>query len=164
MWFPTMWYVHRRSQSHCLSLEYSMSVKLLTEHHVEFLSIKEGCTDSFESALVILPHCWKPRVTAHMTDSFSVYTFRTSEIIILYICLSETILSWERSGSVVECLTRDRGAGDSSLTSFTALWPWARHSHPGLVLVQPRKTRPYITGRSLMERKESNQTNKTILS
>ena len=29
-----------------------------------------------------------------------------------------------------------------------------------LVLVQPRKTRPYITGRLLEERKESNQTNK----
>ena len=30
-----------------------------------------------------------------------------------------------------------------------------------LVLVQPRKTRPYITERLLMGRKESNQTNKT---
>ena len=29
-----------------------------------------------------------------------------------------------------------------------------------LVLVQPRKTRPYITERLLMGRKESNQTNK----
>ena len=27
-------------QSLCLSLEYSMSVKLLTEHHLEFLSLK----------------------------------------------------------------------------------------------------------------------------
>ena len=27
-----------------------------------------------------------------------------------------------RSGSVVECLTRDRGAAGSSLTSVTALW------------------------------------------
>ena len=31
---------------------------------------------------------------------------------------------------------------------------------PSLVLVQPRKTRPYITERLLMGRKESNQTNK----
>ena len=29
----------------------------------------------------------------------------------------------ERSGSVVECLTRDRGATGSSLTSITALCP-----------------------------------------
>ena len=28
----------------------------------------------------------------------------------------------ERSGSVVECLTRDQGAGGSSLTGVTALW------------------------------------------
>ena len=28
----------------CLSLEYSMSVKLLTEHHLEFLSLKIDCT------------------------------------------------------------------------------------------------------------------------
>ena len=30
--------------------------------------------------------------------------------------------SRERSGSVVECLTRDRRAADSSLTGVTALW------------------------------------------
>ena len=28
----------------CLSLEYSRSVKLLTEHHLQFLSLKGGCT------------------------------------------------------------------------------------------------------------------------
>ena len=30
--------------------------------------------------------------------------------------------SRERSGSVVECLTRDRGAAGSSLAGVTALW------------------------------------------
>ena len=67
----------------------------------------------------------------------------------------------ERSGSVVECLTRDRGVAGSSLTSVTALCPWARHINPSLVLVQPRKTRPYITERLLMGRKESNQIKST---
>ena len=43
-----------------------MSVKLLTEHNVEFLNIKRGCTGSSESTLVKMPHCWKSRVTAHM--------------------------------------------------------------------------------------------------
>ena len=33
--------------------------------------------------------------------------------------------------------------------------------NPSLVMVQPRKTNPYITERLLMGRKESNQTNKT---
>ena len=31
-------------------------------------------------------------------------------------------LNRERSGSVVECLTRDQEAGGSSLTGVTALW------------------------------------------
>ena len=32
-------------------------------------------------------------------------------------------LRWERSGSVVECLTRDRRAAGSSLTGVTVLCP-----------------------------------------
>ena len=43
-----------------------MIVKLLTEHHVEFLSSKGGCTDSSESTLVKMPLCWKSEVTAHI--------------------------------------------------------------------------------------------------
>ena len=36
-----------------------MIVKLLTEHHLEVLRLKGGCTSSSESTLVIMPHCWK---------------------------------------------------------------------------------------------------------
>ena len=43
-----------------------MSVKLLTEHHLKFLSLKGGCTGSSESTLVKMPHCWKSHATAHM--------------------------------------------------------------------------------------------------
>ena len=53
-------------QSHCLSLEYSLSAKLLTEHHLEFLSLAEGCRGSSESIRVKMPHCWKSHVMAHM--------------------------------------------------------------------------------------------------
>ena len=35
--------------------------------------------------------------------------------------------------AVVECLTWDKRAGGSSLTSVTALCPWARHINPSLV-------------------------------
>ena len=42
-----------------------MSVQLLTEHHLEFLSLKVGCTGSNESTQVKMPHCWKSHVTAH---------------------------------------------------------------------------------------------------
>ena len=43
-----------------------MSVKLLTEHHLEFLSLKGDCTGSFESILAKMPHCWKSHVAAHI--------------------------------------------------------------------------------------------------
>ena len=46
------------------TLEYSMSVKLLTEHYLEFLSLKGGYTGSSESTLVKMPHCWKSCVVA----------------------------------------------------------------------------------------------------
>ena len=43
-----------------------MSVKLLTEHDLEFLSLKGGCTGSSESTFVKMPHCWKSHVKAHI--------------------------------------------------------------------------------------------------
>ena len=65
--------------------------------------------------------------------------------------------------SVVERLTRDRRAAGLSLTGVTALSLWARHINPSFVLVQPRKTRPYITERLLMGCKESNKTNQQFV-
>ena len=58
----------------------------------------------------------------------------------------------ERSGSVVECLARDREVAGSSLTGVTALWSLSKTHLPSLVLVQPRKTRPCLTERLLMGR------------
>ena len=46
-----------------------MSVKLLTEHYLEFLSLKGGCSGSSESTLVKMPHCWKSHVVAHNVSS-----------------------------------------------------------------------------------------------
>ena len=43
-----------------------MIVKLLTEHHLEFLSLKGGYTGSSESILVKMPHCWKLHVAAQL--------------------------------------------------------------------------------------------------
>ena len=43
-----------------------MNVKLLTEHHFEFLSLTGGCKGSPESTLVKIPHCWKSRVAADL--------------------------------------------------------------------------------------------------
>ena len=58
------------------------------------------------------------------------------------------------SGRVLD--SRPRAAG-SSLTGVTALWSLSK-TH--LSLVQPRKTRPCLTERVLIGRKESNRTNK----
>ena len=41
-----------------------MTVKLLTEHHFEFLHLKGGRTGSSESTIVKIPRCWKSHVTA----------------------------------------------------------------------------------------------------
>ena len=43
-----------------------MSVKLLTEHYLEFLSLKGDCTCSCESTLVKMPHCWESHVAAQL--------------------------------------------------------------------------------------------------
>ena len=94
-------------------------------------------------------------------------------VTLIYTCIRTKILcagpfitqnGWECSGSVLECLPPDRGVTGLSLTGVTALncGPWARHIYPSLVMVQPRKTRPCLTERLLMRRKESNQTKKTI--
>ena len=48
------------------SLCYSMCVKLLTENHLEFLSLIGGCIGSSESTLVKMPHCWKSHDTAQI--------------------------------------------------------------------------------------------------
>ena len=41
-----------------------MIAKPLKEHHLEFLSLKGGCTGSSESTLVKTPHCWESHVAA----------------------------------------------------------------------------------------------------
>ena len=54
-----------------MSLDYSMSVKLLTEHHLEFLNLKGVCTGPSESILIKMPHCWKSHVLAHITNAYA---------------------------------------------------------------------------------------------
>ena len=41
-----------------------MIVKLLTEHNLEFLSVKGGYTGSSESTLVKMSNCWKSHAAA----------------------------------------------------------------------------------------------------
>ena len=46
-----------------------MIVKLLTEHHLEFLSLKGGCRGSYESTLVKMSNCLKSHRLAHILSS-----------------------------------------------------------------------------------------------
>ena len=52
-------------QSLCLSLEYSMNVKLLTEQYLEFLSLKGGYTGSSESTS---QNTTLTEITCHSSD------------------------------------------------------------------------------------------------
>ena len=49
-----------------------LSIKLLTEHHLEFLSLTGGCKGSSESTLVKMPHCWKSHVAAHIKEKIAL--------------------------------------------------------------------------------------------
>ena len=62
-------------QSLCWSLKYSITVRLLTEPHSEFLGLKGGCAGSSESTLVKIPHCWKSHVRAKMLYKCSSYCY-----------------------------------------------------------------------------------------
>ena len=83
MRIPTMWYVRpakvtpanvyaQSDKSLCQSPEYSMTVKLLTDQHLEFPSLKGGCTGLLEFTLVKMPHCWKSYVAAHIILLFYI--------------------------------------------------------------------------------------------
>ena len=63
------------------------------------------------------------------------------------------------SGRVLDSRPKGRGFEPHWRHCVVSL---SKNINPGLVLVQPRKTRPFITERLLMGRKKSNQTNKII--
>ena len=46
-----------------------MIVKLLTEHHLEFLGLKGSCRGSSESTHVKIAHCWKSQELVHIIYS-----------------------------------------------------------------------------------------------
>ena len=60
------------NQSLCKSLEYTMNVQLLAEHHLEFLSLKGGCLVWSESTLVKMSNCWKSHASAHLEEESAI--------------------------------------------------------------------------------------------
>ena len=57
-----------------------MIVKLLTDHHLEFLSLKGGCRGSSESTLVKMPHCWKSHAVSRLCLFTGLYNRYTCNI------------------------------------------------------------------------------------
>ena len=77
-----------------------------------------------------------------------------------YECVSDSTSSQWHSGRVLDSRPKGRGFEPHRRHCVVSL---GKNINPSLVLVQPRKTRPFITERLLMGRKESNQTNKQKL-
>ena len=79
MRFPIMWYVrpakHQislRIRAVCSELEPSMSVKLLTKHHLEFLSLKETTQAQLSMVFILfinVKKCW------HLNSIFKIGEF-----------------------------------------------------------------------------------------
>ena len=76
-----------------------MIVKLLTEHHLEFLSLKGGCRRSYESTLVKMSNCWKSHAAAHLFYS------SLSDTVLLYNWLIYFTLDSEFNAYLIEDLT-----------------------------------------------------------
>ena len=72
-----------------------MIVKLLTEHHLEFL-VEGGCRGSSESTLVKMPHCWKFDVTAQIIIYKTLSSLGNQSKAIIKLCYS-----WQLSGFVI---------------------------------------------------------------
>ena len=75
-----------------------MTVKLLTKQHLEFLSLKGGCTGSSESIHVKMPHCWKSHVAAHM----SVYLEQWLSYLVIRVGSLECIIQFNIVWQCVE--------------------------------------------------------------
>ena len=59
-----------------------MIVKLLTEHHLEFLSFKRGCRGSSESTHVKMAHCWK----SHALDRILAGMYIVNDTSLFFYC------------------------------------------------------------------------------
>ena len=76
-----------------------MTVELLTECHLEFLSLKGGCTDSSEFTHVKMPHCLKSHVTAQMKTYIATHSGLDSDYTMLKY---PYIISWPEMGLITK--------------------------------------------------------------
>ena len=57
-----------------------MIVKLVTEHHLELLSLKGGCRGSAESTLVKMSNCWKSHAAAQICLQLQCNSSRNNKV------------------------------------------------------------------------------------
>ena len=77
-----------------------MTVKLLTEQHLEFLNLTGGCTCSVEYIHVKMPHCKKSHVAAQLYSQ-SLVVLRTHRI-----AQRDKISLWLKIINKPTCLTQ----------------------------------------------------------
>ena len=127
-------------QSLCWSLECSMIVKLLTEHHLECLSLKGGCRGSSESTNINNVVC--------ATSKASDQPAHTSSLIRAFAGLLSILLTEHH----LECLSFKggcRGLSESTQCHVKMPYCWKSHAlaHNGLCLLFSRL---FVTGRTTM--------------
>ena len=119
-------------------LEYSITIKLLTKQHLEFLRFKGGCTGSSEYNLSKCHIVWNhmSRLKYNCTLDFSSYNIKVFQLFNYFVCLfdlilyiTSTIFHLNRDGSswVEPVLSKDKFL---SCSRTTMQWPqWG--SNPG---------------------------------
>ena len=78
-----------------------MSVKLLTERHLQFISLTGGCIGSYESTLVEMPHCWKSYDVAHILVKSRALQLLKSAFVIMLSYMSSQIIFQKWLGSLL---------------------------------------------------------------
>ena len=83
-----------------------MIVKLLTEHHLEFLSLKGGCRDSSKSTHVKVPRCWKCQALSQVAFFFTDFQNQINDITYMTLVTSTVLvmknpLNYVRSREVI---------------------------------------------------------------
>ena len=103
-----------------------MIVKLLTEHNLEFLSLKAGCRGSSESTHVKMPYSWKSHAMPHfifclyMYFIFPLHSFYSNYSILLQYPYgivaihTRTVLNDENNNAMVDNKVRDSKRCQSS--------------------------------------------------
>ena len=85
-----------------------MPVKLLTDHHLECLSLSGGCTGSSECIHVKMPHCWKSHVVAtEGSQSFSEVWSEVVEVMRTILQYGLHAQGWGYSDIFMYTQTRD---------------------------------------------------------